>query len=45
VAVDAYSARLHQRNPKDILLLNKAVTAGIGRFDIEKLVVKELRGA
>jgi uncharacterized protein (DUF362 family) len=45
VAVDAYSARLHQRNPKDILLLNKAVTAGIGRLDIEKLVVKELRGA
>ena len=45
VAVDAYCARLHQRNPKDILLLNKAVTARIGRFDIEKLVVKELKGA
>lgn len=45
VAVDAYCARLHQRSPKDLLLLNKAVTAGLGRLDIEKLVVKELRGA
>jgi uncharacterized protein (DUF362 family) len=45
VAVDAYCAKLHQRNPKEILLLNKAVTAGLGRFDIEKLVVRELRGA
>jgi uncharacterized protein (DUF362 family) len=45
VAVDAYCAKLHQRNPKDILLFNKAVTAGLGRLDIEKLVVKDMRGA
>jgi uncharacterized protein (DUF362 family) len=44
VAVDAYCARLHQRNPRDLLLLNKAVAAGIGRLDIERLVVKELKG-
>jgi uncharacterized protein (DUF362 family) len=43
VAVDAYCARLHQRSPKDLLLLNRAVAAGLGRLDIEKLVVKELR--
>ena len=45
VAVDAYCARLHQRNPKDILLLNTAVSAGLGRLDIENLVIKELRVA
>jgi hypothetical protein len=43
--VDAYCAKLHTRNPKDLLLLNKAFAAGLGRFDIEKLVVKELGGA
>jgi hypothetical protein len=40
---DEHHARLHQRNPKDLLLRNKAVSAGLGRLDIEKLVVKELQ--
>jgi hypothetical protein len=41
---DEHHGKLHQRNPKDLLLLNKAVSAGLGCLDIEKLVVKELQG-
>jgi uncharacterized protein (DUF362 family) len=44
VAVDAYCAGLHGRKPKEMPMLTKAVAAGVGRLDIEKLVVKEIEG-
>lgn len=44
VAVDAYCVGLHKRKPQDLPMLTKAVAAGVGRLDVDKLSVKELRG-
>jgi uncharacterized protein (DUF362 family) len=42
VAVDAYCATLHDRKPKELVMLVKAAAAGVGRADLEKLNVKEI---
>jgi uncharacterized protein (DUF362 family) len=43
VAVDAYCVGLHKLKPQDLPMVTKAVAAGVGRMDIDKLSVKELK--
>jgi len=42
VAVDAYGVTLHSRKPKDVVMLAKAIAAGVGRADLQKLNVLEI---
>jgi uncharacterized protein (DUF362 family) len=43
VAVDAYCVALHKRKPQEVLMLAKAVAAGVGRMDVEKMKVVEVK--
>jgi uncharacterized protein (DUF362 family) len=42
VAVDAYCVTLHDRRPEDVVMLTKAVAAGIGRADLHQLKIQEI---
>jgi uncharacterized protein (DUF362 family) len=42
VAVDAYCVTLHNRKPNEVAMLAKAVAAGVGRADFQKLNVQEI---
>ena len=42
VAVDAYGAPFVNLKAADVLMITKSVEAGIGRMDVEKLIVEQL---
>jgi len=42
VAVDAYCVTLHSRKPNEVVMLAKAVAAGAGRADLQKLSIHEI---